>query len=130
MKVINSRLIAAKPPSEITRTIECLDITSDWKASTFRTFQLYYFPILEDFLPHKYFIHYSNLSYGIYLLLQNRVSREDVLKAQILFEQLVIDMEKLYTKKSITINVHFLVHLCQSVLDWGCLWSTSTFIPE
>jgi hypothetical protein len=39
-------------------------------------------------------------------------------------------MEKLYTKKSITINVHFLVHLCQSVFDWGCLWATSTFIPE
>jgi hypothetical protein len=130
MKVINSGLIAAKPPYEITRTIECLDITSDWKASTFRTFQLYYFPILQDLLPQKYFMHYSNLSYGIYLLLQNRLSREDVLKAQILFEQLVIDMEKLYTKKSITINVHFLVHLCQSVFDWGCLWATSTFIPE
>lgn len=28
------------------------------------------------------------------------------------------------------INVHFLTHLSQCVLNWGCLWSYSTFIPE
>lgn len=39
-------------------------------------------------------------------------------------------MEKLYGKDHIGINVHFLTHLSQSVLDWGCLLSTSTFIPE
>jgi hypothetical protein len=30
----------------------------------------------------------------------------------------------------VLINVHFLIHLSQSVLDWGCLWTTSSFIPE
>lgn len=130
MKVINERLMLTRPPYEITRTVERLNNRSDWKASTYRTFTLYLFPILEDILPHQYFAHYSSLSYGVYLLLQNRVSREDVLKAKILFEQIVIDMEKLYGLTYISINVHFLIHLCQAVLDWGCLWSTSTFIPE
>ena len=81
MAVINARLKLTRPPYEITRTIECLDNLTDWKASTYRTFTLYFFPILEDILPSKYFIHYSSLSYGVYLLLQNRVSRENVLKA-------------------------------------------------
>jgi hypothetical protein len=26
--------------------------------------------------------------------------------------------------------VHFLTHLSQSVINWGCLWASSTFIPE
>lgn len=26
--------------------------------------------------------------------------------------------------------MHLLTHLSKSVLDWGCLWATSAFIPE
>lgn len=32
--------------------------------------------------------------------------------------------------QQVGINIHFLTHLFQCVLDWGCLWSYSTFIPE
>lgn len=32
--------------------------------------------------------------------------------------------------QQVGINVHFLTHLFQCVLDWECLWSYSTFIPE
>ena len=32
--------------------------------------------------------------------------------------------------KHITSNFHLLTHLADSVLKWGCLWTTSTLIPE
>ncbi|EFX67945.1 hypothetical protein DAPPUDRAFT_115013 [Daphnia pulex] len=35
-----------------------------------------------------------------------------------------------FVNLSYGINLHFLIHLSQSVLDWACLWTTSTFIPE
>ncbi len=41
-----------------------------------------------------------------------------------------MDFETLYKKENVTINIHFLTHLSQNVIDWGCLWSTFTFLPE
>ena len=129
MKIINARLKQTRPPYEITRTIEWLDDTSDWKASTYRTFT-FFFPLLEDMLPSIYFTHCCDLAYGMYVLLQEKASVSDINKVKRLFERFVVEMEKLYGKQYIGINVHFLTHLAQCVLDWGCLWATSTFIPE
>jgi hypothetical protein len=66
----------------------------------------------------------------MFVLLQEKVSVSDVEKIKVLFRHFVIDFEKLYGATHVGINVHFLIHLLQSVLDWGCLWTTSTFIPE
>ena len=130
MKVINMKLSQAKVPYEITRIVESFDDFSDYKASMFRTFFLYLFPVLENVLPQVYFRHVCNLSYAIYALLQEQISVEDVIKVGVLLKYVVLDFESLYGKKNVGINVHFLTHLSQSVIDWGCLWSTSTFIPE
>ena len=130
VKIINLRLKQTRPPYEITRTIEQLDDRSDWKASTYRTFTLYYFPLLEDQLPPRYFSHYCDLAYGIYTLLQEKISVSNIEKVKRLFQRFVIEMENLYGKEWIGINVHFLTHLAQCVLDWGGLWAWSTFIPE
>jgi hypothetical protein len=39
-------------------------------------------------------------------------------------------MEALYGEENIKINIHFLTHLPECVLNWGCLWAHSAFIPE
>jgi hypothetical protein len=130
LKVLNSRLMNTKPPYEITRVMGALDDLSNWKASMFRAFVLFFVDVLEDVLPKDYFDHFVKLSYGMFVLLQEKVSVSDVDKVKVLFRHFVIDFEKLYGAPHVGINVHFLVHLSQSVLDWGCLWTTSTFIPE
>ncbi len=66
----------------------------------------------------------------MFVLLQEKVSVSDVEKIKVLFRHFMIDFEKLYGAPHVGINVQFLIHLSQSVLDWGCLWTTSTFIPE
>ena len=58
MAVIKTRLAQVKPPYEITRMIESFDDFPSWKASMYRTFGLFYFVILEDILPKKYFDHW------------------------------------------------------------------------
>ena len=63
-------------------------------------------------------------------MLQDKVSVLNIEKVRRLFQRFVREMELLYGKEWIGINVHFLTHLAQCVLDWGCLWAWSTFIPE
>lgn len=71
-----------------------------------------------------------NLSYGMFVLLQEKVSVEDVKKVEVLFRRYIQDTKKLNGIEYVGINVHFLSHQAQSVLDWGCLWATSIFISE
>lgn len=130
MEIINVKLAQVKIPYEITRVGYSFNDFTDWKSSVYRNFFLYLFPVLEDVLPSVYFRHLCSLSYGVFVLLQDRVSLDDVVKVVILFKYFVVDFEKLNGKENITINIHFLTHLSQSVIDWGCLWSTSTFLPE
>ncbi len=130
ISIVNTRLSLTKPPYEITRTMGPVDDLSNWKASMYRNFALFFFVVLEGILPDEYFDHFMNLSYGMFVLLQEKVSVEDVKKVEVLFRRYIQDTQKLYGIEYVGINVHFLSHLAQSVLDWGCLWATSTFIPE
>ena len=130
MGIINARLAQIKCPYEITRATHPMDDLPNWKASMFRAFALYYYVILEDILPPKYFEHFCQFSYALNILLQEKVSVDDINNVDVLLKQFVIDMEDLYDVKDIGINIHFLTHLAEHVLNWGCLWAHSTFIPE
>jgi hypothetical protein len=119
-----------KPPHEINRTPSSLAILSYWKESEYRAFALYYFCVLEGLLPKIYFDHFCMFSYGFQVLLQDEVSVEKVREVEYLFSNFVRESETLYALEHIRFNLHLLTQLSQSVLDWGCLWATSTFIPE
>lgn len=128
--IINKRLFNAKPPYDITRTPSSLLKVLQWKGSEFRTFVLYYFSVLEGILPEPFYSHFCNLSYGLYIVLQESVEIDDVRKAGIIFKNFVWETELLYGSEYVTYNFHLLEHIEMSVLDWGCLWATSAFIPE
>ena len=128
--LIRARLSKTKPPYEITRTPGQFDDLAHWKASEFRAFLLYYFTVLKEILPTDYFLHFSRLSYASFILMQGQVQRVHVENVGKLLQQFVVDMESLYGIQHITSNFTLLTHLADSVLKWGCLWTTSTFIPE
>lgn len=54
--------------------MEALDDLSNWKASMFKNFALFFYTILEDLLPVTYFQHFVKLSYGMFILLQEQIS--------------------------------------------------------
>lgn len=130
--VVNSRLSRVLPPIEITRTPckEYLDKTTFWKAHEYKAFALYYYPVLEGILPEPYFSHFAFFSHGLYILLQEEVDLESVQKTRRLLDHFVAESETLYGRIHTTYNLHLTTHLCQSVQDWGCLWASSTFVPE
>ena len=130
LKILNKRLSNTKPPYDITRTPRTLDSIKYWKDSEFRAFALYYFPLLEGILPEPYFSHFAHLSYALSVLLQESVPTDCVKDVGVLLEDFVKKVELFYGEKYVKFNIHLLTHLSKSVLDWGCLWATSAFIPE
>ena len=127
---LNKRLESTLPPHEISRCPRTLQNIKFWKASEFRAFALYYYTLLDGILPEPFYTHFADLCYAFYVLLQERASKESVRKIQPLLERFVRDTEYLYGTQHVTYNIHMLIHLSRAVLNWGCLWTHSTFIPE
>ncbi|KAJ8685441.1 hypothetical protein QAD02_021234 [Eretmocerus hayati] len=74
--------------------------------------------------------HWALLVEGYYKLLQTTVTREDAMSAHELFKEFVFKAEVIYSKEFMTSNVHQLLHLAQSVIDWGPLWSHNGYVFE
>ncbi len=129
-KKLNDLILEVRPPYEVTRTSRTLEEIAHFKASEFRSFVLFYCSTLEGLLPTEYFEHFLCLSYGLQVLLQEKVHLDRVQEVQILFVHFVQRFAVLYGKENMRFNMHLLTHLSQSVIDWGCLWASLTFIPE
>jgi len=99
-----------------------------WKASEYRSFLLLYSPVvLSHFLPKRYYRHRLLLVNALHLLSQHEIT--DVMlnvsrKCLNKFEALV---PKLNGYCRVSYNVHCLIHLPDSVLNWGLLWLTVCF---
>lgn len=124
---MDSSLLCLKPPLEITspRSLTCRNF---WKASEWRAFLLFYaINVLPGILHPKYLEHYFYLSFSIHILLQESISQHDIQLARESLVRFVEDMKELYGEENVSFNCHQLIHLTESVLNWGPLWATSVF---
>ncbi|KAK3919209.1 putative NAD kinase 2, chloroplastic [Frankliniella fusca] len=69
--------------------------------------------------------HWMLLVEGIYLLLKESVSGNDLEAANVMLRCFVRDIG--FYNRFYTYNVHNLLHLCDLVKRWGNLWATSAF---
>ncbi|XP_049515656.1 uncharacterized protein LOC125941843 [Dermacentor silvarum] len=128
IRILNDRMMKIRPPGFFTRLPRSLSERSFWKASELKYWLLYYgAPCLENILPHKYLLHFSLLSHSTYLLLKASIKEWEISHADLLLQQFVQEMPKLYGDNTFTFNVHQLVHIAKSVRMTGPLWATSTF---
>jgi len=120
---VNSNLCNIRPPSSITRLPRTL-----WKSSEWRAFTLFYASVcLRDILPTAFFEHFMLLSESLYLLLLNNISLNHLNLADRYLKQFVRDFKLLYGKQYMTYNIHLLLHLSDSVRNWGPLWCYSNY---
>ena len=104
------------PPDYITRKPRSIRDMSFWKASEIGYFILLYSPILlKKRLPEKYYQHYLLLVYATRLLLQNKVSNQEIDLAENLLHLYVRQFENLYGLKNCSFNVHQLLHMANYV---------------
>jgi hypothetical protein len=120
-----------KPPNEIHRLPRSLQTRKFWKASEYKSFLLFYSPvILKDILPHRYFAQWLLLVKVTHIMLQLRISHEDLQLANMCLLKFVNMVTTLYRNQYVSYNVHLMIHLARSVAHWGPLWNSSAFIFE
>ncbi|KAM3598530.1 uncharacterized protein V6R79_019117 [Siganus canaliculatus] len=125
---MDSRLRHIRTPSEISTSPQSLQCRDKWKASEWRAFLLFYaVSVLPGILVPPYLEHYLSFSFSIHILLQESISQQDLHLAHRTLVYFVEFMAKLYGEENTTFNCHQLIHLTQSVENWGPLWAISAF---
>ena len=93
-----------------------------WKAMEFLNWLIYYsVPMICQFLEKKYVDHWLLLVEGMYILLQNEITFDELNHSKRLIESFQRGAQRLYGVTSMTSNVHQLTHLVESVFNWGPL---------
>lgn len=128
---LNRRILRIKPTSEITRKPRSLDHRKELKANEFRSLLLYYLRYcLADLLQIRYINHFQLLSSAIYILLKEQISNDDISIAEARLREFADQFEMLYGNHNVTMNLHLIRHIANSVRHLGPLWSQSTFSFE
>ena len=128
---VEARLLTIEPPCELTRTPRKLSDRKLWKAHEWKNFLCYYSLLcLEEYLPKKYLNHWFLLVYGIRIMLQPRISPNELKKASEIIVRFVLLIEPLYGKEFCKFNCHLLLHFQRAITLFGPLWDTSTFPAE
>lgn len=129
--LLDKRILALKPNSEVVRKPRSLKQRSDFKASEFRSMLLFYFPIcLPGCVQNVYVKHVRLLSAAVYILLKESITTKEIDEAEGMLFQFVVQHQKLFGKENIVTNVHLLKHLADSVRELGPLWCHSAFAFE
>lgn len=128
---IDERFTNIRALTSITRSVRSLSQISIWKASEWRSWLIFYcVPCLKGLLKKKYLKHLAMLSKATNILLQKSVTKKEVAQAHKLFLTYVFLFNKYFGVTSMVLNVHLLIHIAQSVLNWGPLWTHNTFVYE
>ena len=128
--LLDEKLTSIAPPSDISRCPRSVKHRKYWKASEFRAFLLYSLVVLQDLLPGVYLNHWFLFVRGMYTLMGEEISVEDVHLANACLRKFVLLNQKYYGGRHCTFNVHTLCHFANSVLNCGPLLTTSTFVFE
>lgn len=117
-------------PREFQRRLRRFTELQHFKACEFRTYLLYFCPVLfKNVLPDRYFRHLLLLHFAIYVLCSRTLS-DFYAHANSCLEVFVHEMSKLFGSCSVVYNVHCLLHLHEYVELYGTLDSFSAFRYE
>ncbi len=130
LKEISSRMAKIKPTDEIERMPKDFEKRySKMKATENQAILLFYlYAMFDGVLDDKYLDHLGLLSSGLFILLGNNISPQDLQKASKMLSKFYKQLPVLYGKGTCGLNVHNIgVHLAEFVANFGPLWCHSTF---
>lgn len=132
IELIDGFINNLKVPEQITRLSRGIMDRKYWNSREWENWILYYsVPILSFFPRMKtYLKHWSLLVEAFFILNQDCISDIQLIRADSLLQDYVKQNQELYSKTEMTFNAHQLLHLVQSVSDWGPLWAHSGYCFE
>lgn len=129
--ILNRRILSIRPPSCINRKPRSLEEREFFKANEWRSFLFYYLRYnLVGLIPFQFIAHFELLSSATYILSKKAVHKDEIANAKAMLIQFADEFEDLYGKTNVTMNVHLLRHVADSVVHSGPLWSQSMFAFE
>lgn len=127
-KEIDDLLMSIKPSRDLRVLPQKISETSIWKACHWKSWLLYYSPIiLSSYLPQEVMQHYMLFVNSIFTLLKTEISAEELNKCEEDLLVFVANFQTLYGVSKMTYNVHILLHAVESVRMSGPFWATSAF---
>ncbi|KAE8740480.1 hypothetical protein FOCC_FOCC014008 [Frankliniella occidentalis] len=130
-KVLDERLLSIKPPMHVVRCPRSLNDVSYWKTSELKLWlNDYSLPVLNGVLPDSYLKHHGSLVAASHLLNANTVTSQSLDIAGSLLKKYVSQYSDFYDPNQMTMNVHLLLHLPQTVANLGPAWVSSCFPLE
>lgn len=118
-------------PQQLQRLCRPLSNRKEYKAREWENFILYYSPIVfSTILSKKHLIHWLLFVESLYIILGDKIHINELNRADEMLHLFVHQSRELYGDRSMTYNLHQCLHLCMSVLNWGPLWTNSTFCFE
>ncbi|VDI45631.1 Hypothetical predicted protein [Mytilus galloprovincialis] len=130
IKKIDDMLMEMKPTDAITRLPRKLEEHyHNFKASEFQILLLFYLlPCMQDLLSKQYLDHLALFVEGVYLLLGDDISFNQLNRAELVLKLFYLQFKDLYGKNHMTLNLHNVgQHLCYYVRKLGPLWAWSCF---
>ncbi|KAK7940369.1 hypothetical protein WMY93_003695 [Mugilogobius chulae] len=123
---LDTCLLSLRPEIKITQSPISLKCRDTWKAVDWQAFLLFYgLYVLQPYLTLRYLNHFCRLSCSMHMLLQDSITQKSLNRVCVYLKGFVRDMAVLYGEEHVTFNCHQLIHLCDSVENWGPLWATS-----
>lgn len=130
LKIISKRMNSIQPPQCMERLPRDLEQNyTHFKATELQAWLLYYaLPCLCGILPEIYLHHFALLSEGIYMLLSDHITNENLRRAEGILSKFFQDFCNLYPQGNCGLNVHNIgFHYVDYVQLLGPLWAWSCF---
>lgn len=116
-QILSNRIKSVKLCRFFSRRARGLENRKHYKANEYRTLFLYILPIaLRGIPPNPYYRHFCSFSELIYDLLKDKIDRDNLELIRGKMAHFVCEYEKLYGSYHVTMNLHRLLHITDSVL--------------
>lgn len=116
-------------PQQVQRLCRPISSRKDWKVREWENFILYYsIPIFSSILTKAQLLHWIFFVQSLYIILGEKIHTLN--KADEMLHFFVYKAFDLYGITAMSFNLHLCLHLCECVLNWGPLWTNSTFCFE
>lgn len=127
IKLIDVRLSTYQFPSRICRKPRNILKYAEFKANELRCLLLFSFPILSMYLPAKYSRHFLLLVMAAHLCESKNFSMDQISHIKSLTNEFIFEFPLLYGDRQNVISIHTVIHLAESVQQFGPVYNYSTF---
>lgn len=129
--VIDRRIVNFHPPLEVRRMPRELSQLHTFNAREFENIILYFsVPMFKGILPEPYMKHWILFVQAFYLLMKDKVTKDEVEVARELLKRYVSKIGELYGETELNFNMHITLHAADNTLRWSSFWCISTFAFE